>query len=391
MKKLLVSCDEYVYLFNGQYFLREFGNVLLSRYLNVFDKIRFAVRTKIVYSETELEIYNIPVTDDRIEIYPIPFFQGPKEYAKKFFQIKRASKKITEKCDAAILRVPSTIGFVVLNEVRKKRMPYAVEVVANPSIEIANSNNSILVKFLMKIIHLQQIIACKYADGVSYVTQNALQKIYPAKKRDHFESYYSSVELPNIFFKGSRKYPKHNSFIICHVTNPIKTYNKGHITVIDTIKLLTENGFDVIAKFAGEGEFISRFQEYAEQKGIQDRIYFVGLLKQNELIKFLEESDIMLFPTSTSEGLPRVLIEAMATGLPCLSTNISGIPELLPKEQIFAPNDSHGFATRIAEIIQSPSQYEKLSEIAFEKAKEYRPEILQARRIQFYQKLKERL
>jgi len=388
MKKLLVSCDEYVYLFNGQYFLREFGNVLLSRYLEVFDKIRFAVRTKVVHSETELGIYNIPVIDDRIEICPIPFFQGPKEYAKSFFQVKKAAKKTVEKCDAAILRVPSTIGFVVLNEVRKKRMPYAVEVIANPSIEIANSNNNILVKFLMKIIHLQQIIACKYADGVSYVTQNALQKIYPAKKRDHFESYYSSVELPNIFFKGSRKCPKHNPFIICHVTNPIKTYNKGHITVIDTIKLLMENGFDVIAKFAGEGEFISHFQEYAEQIGIQNRIYFVGLLKQNELINFLEESDIMLFPTS-SEALPRVLIEAMATGLPCLSTNISGIPELLPKEQIFAPNDSLGFATRIKEIMQSPNLYEKLSKTAFEKAKEYQSEILQARRIQFYQKLKE--
>jgi len=390
MKKLLVSCDEYVYLFNGRYFLREFGNVLLSRYLEVFDKIRFAVRTKVVHSETELGIYNIPVIDDRIEIYPIPFFQGPKEYAKSFFQVKKAAKRTVEKCDAAIIRVPSTIGFVILNEVRKKKIPYAVEVVANPSIEIANSNN-ILVKFLMKIIHRQQLIACKHADGASYVTQNALQKIYPAKKRDHFESYYSSVELPNIFFKGSRKYPKHNPFIICHVANPIKTYNKGHITVIDTIKLLKENGFDVIAKFAGEGEFISRFQEYAKQKGIQDRIYFVGLLKQNELINFLEESDIMLFPTSTSEGLPRVLIEAMATGLPCLSTNISGIPELLSKEQIFAPNDSLGFATRIKEIIQSPNLYEKLSKTAFEKAKEYQSEILQARRIQFYQKLKELL
>ncbi|MDD8020937.1 MAG: glycosyltransferase [Acidobacteriota bacterium] len=388
MKKLLVSCDEYVHLFNGQYFLREFGNVLLSRYLEVFDKIRFAVRTKIVYSETELGIYNIPVIDDRIEIYPIPFFQGPKEYAKRFFQVKKTAKRTVEKCDAAIIRVPSTIGFVILNEVRKKKIPYAVEVVANPSIEIANSNNNILVKFLMKIIHHQQIIACKYADGASYVTQNALQKIYPAKKGDHFESYYSSVELPNIIFKGSRKYPKHNPFIICHVTNPIKTYNKGHITVIDTIKLLTENGFDVIAKFAGEGEFISRFQEYAEQKRIQDRIYFVGLLKQNELINFLEESDIMLFPTS-SEGLPRVLIEAMATGLPCLSTNISGIPELLPKEQIYAPNDSLGFATRIKEIIQSPNLYEKLSKTAFKKAKEHQSEILQARRIQFYQKLKD--
>ena len=387
MKQLLLSSDEYVYLFNGQYFFEEFTNALISRYLNVFDKIRFAARTKVVYSETELGIYNVPVTDGRIEIYAIPFFQGPKEYAIRFFEVKKAAKRTVEKCDAAIIRVPSTIGFVIVNEVRKKKIPYAVEVVANPSIEIANSNN-ILVKFLMKIIHRQQLIACKHADGASYVTQNALQKIYPAKKRDHFESYYSSVELPNIFFKGSRKYPKHNPFIICHVANPIKTYNKGHITVIDTIKLLKENGFDVIAKFAGEGEFISRFQEYAKQKGIQDRIYFVGLLKQNELINFLEESDIMLFPTST-EGLPRVLIEAIATGLPCLSTNISGIPELLSKEQIFAPNDSLGFATRIEEIIQSPNLYEKLSKTAFEKAKEYQSEVLQARRIQFYQKLKD--
>ena len=145
MKQLLLSSDEYVYLFNGQYFFEEFTNALISRYLNVFDNIRFAARTKVVYSETELGIYNVPVTDGRIEIYPIPFFQGPKEYAIRFFEVKKAAKRTVEKCDAAIIRVPSTIGFVILNEVRKKKIPYAVEVVANPSIEIANSKNIELV------------------------------------------------------------------------------------------------------------------------------------------------------------------------------------------------------------------------------------------------------
>lgn len=386
MKKLLVSCDEYAFQYNGKYYLKEFGSILVKRYLSVFDKVIFAVRTKEVDSENKLGIYNIPI-DDRVGILAVPFFQGPKEYAKKYFEVKNALKNCGEKCDAAIFRIPSTIGFVALKEVSRKDIPYAVEVIANPLILALNEKN-IVIRTLMKMTHYQQVSACKNADGVSYVTKNALQQIYPAFKKGHFESHYSSVEIPEWFYSQPRKYIDKRPFVICHVSNPIKTFTKGHKTVIETVKLLNEKGYDVEARFAGEGEMVSYFKEYSKKLKIENKIKFVGLLNQLQLKNFLDESDLMMFPSS-SEGLPRVLIEAMSTSLPILSTSVGGIPELLSEELLFSPDDTLGFTKKISKIIDNPYYYNMLSEDMYLKALEFKKDFLQKRRIDFYQKLKD--
>jgi glycosyltransferase involved in cell wall biosynthesis len=385
VKKLLVSCDDYTFYFDGKYYLREFGYTLTTRYLSVFDCIRLAIRTKLVISEPELGAYNIPITDERIEIFPIPFFQGPSQFIQNYIKIVRAVRKSHEGCDAAIFRIPSAIGFSVLSAARKHGIPYAVEVVANP-LE-ATDNKNIVVRMLKQNMNYKQLHACRHADGASYVTQYALQKLYPANKPGHFESYYSSVQLSNSYFSGARAYPKHKPFIICHVANPIKTFMKGHIVVIDVIKQLSEKGYDIKAQFAGEGEFVPLFEKYSDKLGIADKISFVGLLEQRKLKEFLEKSDLMVFP-SKSEGLPRVIIEAMASGLPCLSSSVGGIPELITDELMFDPDDSAGFAHKVAELIDNPDMYINLSKAAFEKAQEYSADLLQVRRIEFYQKLK---
>ncbi len=385
--KVLVACDEYAYEHKGNVYLREFGVSLIERYLDVFDEINFVVRTKKVLSKSELGLFNILVENSRVYIVKIPFFQGPKQYSKKYFSVQKKIKSSINRCDVAIFRIPSTVAFTCLEKWRKNDKPYAVETVANPY-EISQNSQNIAVKFFTRINHLQQLKACKEADGASYVTEYSLQKRYPAKKEGHFESYYSSVELPDSLLISSKKYPKSKQFVLCHVANQIKTHTKGHSTVIRVVKELVDRGHDIIAKFAGEGEFISYFMDEAKKLNIENRIKFVGFLNKRGLKDFLISSDLMLFP-SKSEGLPRVLIEAMAAGLPCLSTSVGGIPELLSDDLLYSDDDITGFVDKIEEIIANPSLYEELSETSFNKAKEYSTENLQARRIEFYKKLKE--
>lgn len=111
MSKLLVSCDEYAYHLNGSYYLSEFGTALSHRYLNVFQEIRLAVRTRDIDSESELKGKILKIKDNRIEIYPLPFFQGPRQYAREFFRIKKSLNKVTYGCDAAVFRLPSTVAY----------------------------------------------------------------------------------------------------------------------------------------------------------------------------------------------------------------------------------------------------------------------------------------
>ena len=78
MKKILVICDEYAFFYDGSFYLRSFGHQLILRYLDVFDCIRFVVRTRLVTNKKDLGFYNEVVNDKNIEIYPISFFSRSK-------------------------------------------------------------------------------------------------------------------------------------------------------------------------------------------------------------------------------------------------------------------------------------------------------------------------
>lgn len=383
MKKLLLSCDEYVYSYNGQYYLGEFGSVLVNRYLNVFDNIIFAARTKYVFSKEQLGNNIFPINNDRIEIFPIPFFQGPKEYAKYYLKTKRILKDIADKCDACVFRLPSAVAFACLDIAVKKKLPIGLEIVANPY-ELKKNTNNLLAKVLMSIWHNNLSKVCKLADAISYVTERSLQSVYPPNSNG-FSTYYSSIEMDDSFFFKPRELDS-NKIEIAHVSNHIKTFLKGHLSVINTVKLLKDKGFDVVARFAGEGEYINLFMDEAKEIGVDKNIEFVGTLDKNGLKELLLKSNIMIFP-SFSEGLPRVLIEAMAAGLPCLSTPVGGIPELLDDYLLLDPNDVIGFANKTEEIFTNSTLYSQLSSDNYNKALEFEKKTLDEKRNCLYRYL----
>src|SRR5690606_13318041 len=104
----------------------------------------------------------------------------------------------------------------------------------------------------------------------------------------------------------------------------------------------------------------------------------------------LSENDLMLLPTRL-EGLPRVIIESMAVGLPCLSTPIAGIPELIDSSFLFKYNDYEGFANKVIELFNHQEMMLDQSKRNIDKAKEFENTILQKRRTEFYNSFKEYL
>jgi glycosyltransferase involved in cell wall biosynthesis len=67
----------------------------------------------------------------------------------------------------------------------------------------------------------------------------------------------------------------------------------------------------------------------AQSGGVGDRVSFLGSLPLDQLMKLYREYDIFVLPTGPGEGIPRVLLEAMAGGLPIVTTRVSGIGSLV--------------------------------------------------------------
>lgn len=387
MAKLLISCDDDIFIYKGEYYYTDLSWCnFYNRYLRVFDSIRIAVRC--TYVDT-LKPQRVKVDDPRVEVVYIPNFIGPKGYAKQYFKIGKAIQHITDGCDAAIIRLPSTIGQRVARHVMNKQLPYGVEVVYDAE-DGWRSETKWLNRFLWKRIDKEMRYTCYNADGVSCVTEHYLQKHYFSKKNNSFTANYSTLELPQSFYASSKEHPGSKTFVIANVANQIQfNGRKGFNEIIMAISILKKRGVMVDAKFVGQSyeNGIEKLKVLSKELDVYDQIHYMGYLTRPELDQFLTTVDMYVMPTR-AEGLPRVIIEAMAKGLPAISTPVSGNPELLPAHFLVKYEDVDTLADRIEELIKDKMVYEKASMDNFEKSKQYEASILEKRRDAFYQNLK---
>lgn len=382
---------------DGQFFQTPDGKVwtkvlypstFWDRYLLVFDKITVISRMKQVeYSYVD---GFIETSRDNVDFIGFPMaIGGAWEYIKEFKSFSEIAKKAISWADCAIIRLPSISAMLVEEKIAKTTKPYALEIIADP--KDAFAENRIVSKFL--ISRLKK--AAKRANGVSYVTQYALQKEYPPfttdTKKDeyHFDTYYSSITLEKSYFDYERDYECDQRTIrIVHVANNMNNYIKGHKETMDIVKKVLERNHKVKLTFVGDGRKREEFEIYARNIGIAENVEFLGALPGPEAVRsVLLKSDILLFPTK-GEGLPRVIIEAMAVGLPVISSNINGIPELLEKEDLKNPQDIDGFVKRLEEFVSDGALREKVGKRNIKIAEKYENTILTNRRAQFYEKLK---
>lgn len=390
MAKLLLSCDDYIFSYKGKYYARTQEKYdFYQRYLRVFDQLRLVTRC---VNEDKLGKTRVLLDDERIEYVPLPFFSGPVQYAKKYFKIGRQLRNITDGCDAAILRLPATVAQRVGKKVMQSGIPYAMELVFDATDAYVNATN-LLERVLWKMIDKQMKQLCEHSEGVSCVTEQYMQQHYTSKKENAFFSHYSSITLYDSFFTNQRNYLSKDVFKIAHVCTQVQfNGRKGYNEIIDALKILKGRGVKVEVNFAGPDYHngIALLTDYAKKQGVGDMVNFVGGVTREQLSSYLEDSDLYVMPT-WAEGLPRVIIEAMAKGLPCITTPVSGNPELVSEHFLVEYHDVEKLADRIEELVTNKELYEATSKENFERSLKYEATVLEKRRDEFYTQLKSRV
>ncbi len=107
---------------------------------------------------------------------------------------------------------------------------------------------------------------------------------------------------------------------------------KGLDTTLGAVAVLRREGYDVRLTLAGDGPEMPVLTELVSSLGLRGTVNFTGFLEPEELSRLYIEHDLFLHPSRTTaegdrEGIPNALLEAMAHGLPVVSTRHSGIPE----------------------------------------------------------------
>jgi phosphatidyl-myo-inositol dimannoside synthase len=100
----------------------------------------------------------------------------------------------------------------------------------------------------------------------------------------------------------------------------------------------------------------------------------------------LDRADLFVLP-SRQEGLPRALLEAMARGLPALSTPVGGIPELLAACDLVPVGDAAALADRIAKWARSPRRLAEAARRNLARARDFHEDALRGRRNDLFRRI----
>lgn len=117
---------------------------------------------------------------------------------------------------------------------------------------------------------------------------------------------------------------------------------KGFHILLDAVsrfKDMIEKPLKII--LVGDGPQLNELRQIAMENGISDSLEIVPPMAQNELVKVYQQTDVFCLP-SFSEGLPCVVIEAMACGVPVVATDVGGVAEVVDDQSgiIIPPGDS---------------------------------------------------
>lgn len=144
----------------------------------------------------------------------------------------------------------------------------------------------------------------------------------------------------------------------------------------------------------GDGELFDYLKSLTEILGVSDVVDFLGWKTPNEIVGLMENSNIFLAPCVTAkngdqEGIPMVIMEAMALGLPVISTYHTGIPELIENEQtgyLVAERDVDALVRSIEILVSNTKKQIKFSKSGRIKVEqEFNSNVLNDRLLSLYQ------
>jgi colanic acid/amylovoran biosynthesis glycosyltransferase len=143
---------------------------------------------------------------------------------------------------------------------------------------------------------------------------------------------------------------------------------KGQTHLIEACRRLVESGLDVVCQLIGDGPLRAELERQIDAAGVGSRIRLMGRRTRDEVAAALGDADVLVAPSVPTargdrEGIPVVLMEAMASGLPVVASSLSGIPELVVDGEtglLTSPGDPAALADALRTLHDDPALRRRL-------------------------------
>jgi glycosyltransferase involved in cell wall biosynthesis len=132
---------------------------------------------------------------------------------------------------------------------------------------------------------------------------------------------------------------------------------KGHRVLLEAVALLRDRGVELRCTIVGDGPLRAELEAYAlSRKALDGHVTFAGALPVGDVIERYRTADVVVL-ASFSEGVPMVLIEALALGRPVVATAVGGVPELVRDREtglVVPPGNAAALADAMQWVVEHP-------------------------------------
>ena len=212
----------------------------------------------------------------------------------------------------------------------------------------------------------------QFAGGRNVMMATGGDAAAPSEKNANIKWIFStSLSQNEIGSAAPREFPadgKLKLIIACR-----QEQRKGTDVVIESLPLILAKFPDATLDVVGGGSLLEKLKARARDLKLENRIVFHGKVEHSRVVELMKQAHVFCYPTSASEGFPKVVLEALAAGLPVVTTRVSVLPHLVGAGcgvLLNAPN-AEELAAAVAEICADVGRYNQMSVCAIRAAQNY--------------------
>lgn len=208
--------------------------------------------------------------------------------------------------------------------------------------------------------HLREkMIHAKFVLCISHFARSQLMKLSPSACWDKFHVCRLGVDPALFHPAGSRV--ERDGFTVLSVGRLAEA--KGHPILLRAIRRIVESGRAALRLIlVGGGPLQRELADWVARNRLSEIVTLTGPIDQDHIRELYAQADCFAL-ASFAEGIPVVLMEAMAMELPCVTTHITGIPELIRDGRdglLVAPGDEKSLAEALQRLMEDPELRERL-------------------------------
>jgi glycosyltransferase involved in cell wall biosynthesis len=292
--------------------------------------------TEVVLS---VPVYDTPpasgsrVKATNVRLAPLPFFPGPRQFYPRLPMMLGRLWSWVQQCDVIHLRVPTPAAIFAFRMARTRRKPVFLLVVGDYRALLPHLPYRGAKKWLFSayVAFEERALSHMTRRSLTFVNGAALREKHARHGNRVLETKTTTLSLEDISTRTDTCAESRVRLLTVSRIDP----RKGLRVLPEAVARLVAAGRDVSLDLIGPtigligDQEADAIRDEARRLDVADRVNLRGPVALDQLMSLYREYDLFVLPTRPGEGIPRVLLEAMAGGLPIVTTNVSGISSLI--------------------------------------------------------------